>query len=95
MILTIVNATTIIGFAAGILTTAGNVPQVIKTYQSRSGEGLSFKMLLTLSSGLALWIVFGIMSHSLPITLTNATGFSLIAALIAMTLRFDRDPTKD
>jgi uncharacterized protein with PQ loop repeat len=35
-----------VGFLAGLLTTAANVPQVWKTYRSRSAEGLSFRMLV-------------------------------------------------
>jgi uncharacterized protein with PQ loop repeat len=50
---------TAIGFLAGLLTTAANVPQVWKTYRTRSGEGLSFRMLVSLASGLTLWIVYG------------------------------------
>src|ERR1700737_4516134 len=55
---------TTIGFIAGLLTTAANVPQVWKTYEIKSGEGLSFKMLLTLALGLSLWAIYGIMSKS-------------------------------
>ena len=32
-----------VGFPAGLLTTAANIPEVSKTYRSRSGEGLSFR----------------------------------------------------
>ena len=45
----------IIGFLAGTLTTAANLPQVWKTYRDKSAVGLSFRMLLILSLGLALW----------------------------------------
>lgn len=89
------NTTTTIGFVAGILTTAGNVPQVIKTYRDKSADGLSLKMLVTLAIGLAMWIVYGLMSNSLPVTLTNAAGVLLIIALITMKFRFDSQPTKD
>ena len=44
--------TTIVGFMAGFVTTAANLPQVWKTYRSKSGEGLSFRMLLALAIGL-------------------------------------------
>src|SRR5580704_1246869 len=37
-----------VGFPAGLLTTAANIPEVSKTYRSRSGEGLSFRMLVIL-----------------------------------------------
>ncbi len=86
---------TIIGFLAGLLTTAANVPQVWKTYQSRSGEGLSFRMLVILASGLALWIVYGALGGSPPIIVANAAALALVLALIAMKLIFDPAPTKE
>ena len=87
--------TTIVGFIAGLVTTAANLPQVWKTYRNKSGEGLSFRMLLTLAIGLALWIVYGIMSKSLPLIVTNAIVLPLILLLIGMKLKFDRAPAKD
>ncbi|HEX6467282.1 MAG TPA: SemiSWEET transporter [Terriglobales bacterium] len=90
-----VDITNAIGFIAGIMTTAANVPQVLKTYRSRSGEGLSFRMLLILMIGLGLWIAYGIMSKSPPIVITNGAALLLVIALIAMKFRFDRKPTTD
>ena len=85
----------VIGFLAGALTTAGNLPQVWKTYRDKSAEGLSFRMLLILSLGLALWMVYGFLTDSLPLILTNGIGTVLIVSLIVMKWRFDRSPTKD
>jgi MtN3 and saliva related transmembrane protein len=87
--------TTIVGFIAGSVTTAANLPQVWKTYRSKSGEGLSFRMLLALAIGLGLWIMYGIMIKSLPLIATNAVVFLLILVLIGMKLKFDRAPAKD
>ena len=87
--------TTIVGFTAGLVTTAANLPQVWKTYRNKSAEGLSFRMLLTLAIGLGLWIVYGIMSKSLPLIVTNAVVVLLILSLIGMKLKFDRAPAKD
>jgi PQ loop repeat len=42
---------TIVGFVAGLVTTAANFPQVWKTYRNKSAEGLSFRMLLALAIG--------------------------------------------
>ena len=86
---------TIVGFIAGFVTTAANLPQVWKTYRNKSGEGLSFRMLLTLAIGLGLWIIYGVMSKSLPLIVTNAIVFMLILLLIGMKLKFDRAPAKD
>ena len=86
---------TIVGSIAGLVTTAANLPQVWKTYRSKSAEGLSFRMLLALAIGLGLWIAYGIMIKSLPLIATNVIVFLLILSLIAMKLKFDRAPTKD
>jgi MtN3 and saliva related transmembrane protein len=85
----------IVGFVAGLVTTAANLPQVWKTYRNKSGEGLSFRMLLALAIGLGLWIIYGIMIKSLPLIATNVVVFLLILSLIGMKLKFDRAPTKD
>jgi MtN3 and saliva related transmembrane protein len=87
--------TIMVGFLAGFATTAANLPQVWKTYRNRSGEGLSFRMLLTLAVGVALWIIYGILSKSLPLIVTNAVVLLLILSLLGMKLKFDREPTKD
>jgi len=86
---------TFVGFIAGLVTTAANLPQVWKTYRSKSGEGLSFRMLLALAVGLGLWIAYGIMSQSMPLIVTNAIVLLLILSLIGMKLKFDRAPAKD
>lgn len=85
----------ILGYAAGLFTTAANVPQVITTYRKRSGEGLSFRMLLTLAVGLALWIAYGFTVTSKPLVIFNGIALLLVGSLIAMKLRFDRRPAKD
>ena len=87
--------TTIVGFIAGLVTTSATLPQVWKTFRNKSGEGLSFRMLLTLAIGLGLWIVYGIMSKSLPLIVTNTIVLLLILLLIGMKLKFDRAPAKD
>jgi MtN3 and saliva related transmembrane protein len=87
--------TTIVGFIAGLVTTAANLPQVWKTYRNKSGEGLSFRMLLALAIGIGLWIIYGIMIKSLPLIATNAVVFLLILLLLGMKLKFDRAPAKD
>jgi MtN3 and saliva related transmembrane protein len=85
----------LLGYLAGLFTTAANVPQVITTYKKRSGEGLSFRMLLVLAIGLALWIAYGVGSHSQPLIIFNGIALALVFSLIGMKLRFDRRPAKD
>jgi len=78
----------IIGLIAGVLTTAAFVPQVYKTWKSKSAEGLSLTMYLVFFIGIILWLVYGIHIHSLAMILANTvTGF-LALLLIIFKLRF-------
>jgi MtN3 and saliva related transmembrane protein len=90
-----ITSSSAIGFLAGLLTTTANVPQVWKNYRSRSGEGLSFRMLVTLASGLVLWTVYGVLGRSFPIILANVAGLLLVLALVVMKLKFDPAPIKE
>jgi MtN3 and saliva related transmembrane protein len=73
-----------IGYAAGVLTTLAFVPQVVKTWRSRSSGDLSFVTLGALSTGVFLWLVYGVALGSVPIIAANATTFVLTAALLAL-----------
>lgn len=50
----------IIGLVAGLITTLGYVPQVIKGYRSGSMEDVSLYMPLMLMVGMSLWLAYGI-----------------------------------
>jgi hypothetical protein len=56
----------------------GKSPPLCKTYRNKSGEGLSFRMLLMLGIGVALWLVYGIMGKSLPLKRETAWRHSQI-----------------
>jgi MtN3 and saliva related transmembrane protein len=83
----------LLGYIAGLFTTAENVPQVITTFRKRSGEGLSFRMLLTLGIGLSLWIAYGVVVSSKPLIVFNGIALALVLTLVTMKFRFDRRPT--
>lgn len=76
----------IMGIIAGILTTTSLVPQVIKTYKSRSAEDLSLRMFSLFSVGVLLWLIYGIINKDLPIILANA--FTLVLALTLLFFKF-------
>lgn len=77
--------TTIIGIAAGTLTSVSLLPQLIKMIRERKATDISIVMLVTLFSGLALWIVYGIRIKDWPVIITNV--FSLLVNLLIIVLR--------
>ena len=76
-----------IGFAAGTLTTASFVPQVIKTLKSKSTRDISLAMWLLFTVGVGVWIVFGVLTQSPAIILTNVVTFGLAGTVLLIKLR--------
>ncbi len=71
----------IIGIIAGILTTIAFIPQVVKTWKLKETKDLSLGMFLIFTSGVFLWLIYGIMTNSFPIILAN-TGTIILASII-------------
>lgn len=80
----------VIGLVAGLITTLGYVPQVIKGYRSGSMEDVSLYMPFVLMVGMSLWLVYGIVLGDIPIMLWNAISVILNAVIILMKLRYDK-----
>ncbi len=66
-----INPTEILGLAAALLTTAAFLPQVYKTWKTKSTDSLSLTMLLIFVSGVLCWLVYGFLIDSFPIILAN------------------------
>lgn len=81
---------TLIGFAAGIFTTAAFLPQVFHIYRCKSAAQLSWTMLVIFNLGLVLWFVYGIYLNSWPMILANAFTLFLQAFIIGMKIRYAR-----
>ena len=67
----------LIGIVAGILTTSAFLPQIIKILSSKKTEGLSLLTYLVFSTGSFLWLIYGILQHSISIILANSVTFIL------------------
>ncbi|MBL1211339.1 SemiSWEET transporter, partial [Geminocystis sp. GBBB08] len=52
---------TIIGLIAGFLTTISFLPQVIKTWRSKSAQDISLGMFLSFCLGVLFWLIYGIL----------------------------------
>jgi len=72
----------LVGFLAGTLTALAFAPQVITTFRTRRAGDLSLSMLLAQSAGVALWIVYGVATESLPVILANSVTLALVLPLL-------------
>ncbi|MGJ5630747.1 SemiSWEET transporter [Nostoc sp. CALU 1950] len=76
---------TVLGLAAATITTISFLPQMFKTWQTKSAKDVSFVTLITFISGIFLWLIYGIYLQSLPIILANAV--TLVFNLIILWLK--------
>ncbi len=77
-----INPIEILGLVAAILTTAAFLPQVYKTWKTKSADSLSVSMLFIFVTGVLCWLIYGFLIHSIPIILANLvtaiSGFLLL-----------------
>lgn len=76
-----------VGYVAAVLTTAAFLPQVIKTVKTGETKDISLGMYVMLCSGVALWLVYGLMLHALPIIIANAVTLILSAMILIMKVK--------
>jgi len=79
---------TIIGLIAGACTTISFLPQVFKIYRTRETRDLSLGMYIILSVGISLWVVYGILSKTLPVIIANSIVFILCIWIVIMKIKY-------
>jgi MtN3 and saliva related transmembrane protein len=83
------DSATLVGYFAGFLTTVAFVPQVLKTWKSKSASDLSLGMFSVFSLGVLCWLIYGILLAKPPMILWNAVTLFLALTLLVMKLKFD------
>lgn len=79
---------TTLGLLAGTLTTIAFIPQIAKAWQSKSTGDLSWGMVTTFSTGVLLWLIYGVWIDSLPVILANAVTLLLQAGIIGLKIKY-------
>lgn len=80
--------TEILGLVAGACTTAAVTPQIWKAWKTKEVEDVSIGMYLVLITGLALWLVYGIITGDIPIIATNGTALLLNLFMLYLIFRY-------
>ncbi len=78
----------VVGLIAGALTTAAYLPQVRKTWKTKSVKELSLTMYLVMFIGVMLWLTYGILIGSISIILANIVTGILTSMLIYFKLKY-------
>ncbi len=80
----------LIGYAAGIFTLLNMIPQVIKTYKSKSCEDISYLLVITYAISMILWVIYAYFINSWPILTTNGIAFFLSLIQLGLMVKYNK-----
>ena len=71
-----------VGYLAASLTTLSFLPQAIKTIKTQDTESLSFGMYAMFTTGVLMWLIYGLSIENYAIIVANAVTFVLAAIIL-------------
>lgn len=84
---------TILGTLAGILILSGWVEQIIKGYRTKSLKDVSKYLMILISAGAGLWLLYGFIVSDIFIIGTNFAAIILMMTVLVMKKRYERFKT--
>ncbi len=72
----------ILGYCAAVLTTASFFPQAILTIRTRDTSSLSLSMYTLFTTGVLLWLIYGIQKSDYAIIFANSIIFLLASSIL-------------
>lgn len=80
-------SSTVIGLFAGALTTGAWLPQIRRTWRTRSAGDLSWGYLGTMALGMGMWLAYGVVTSAPAVVVTNVATLLLLAGLTTLKAR--------
>ncbi|GGC84029.1 SemiSWEET transporter [Undibacterium terreum] len=78
----------LVGYIAACMTTIAYIPQAWLTWKRKRAEGVSLGMYIILTTGVAMWLAYGVLTNSWPIIIANFITFMLSLFILGMKLRY-------
>ncbi len=79
------------GFLAALLTTIAFLPQLYKTWQTKSANDVSLIMLILFLIGLICWIIYGLRINSIPILVANIITFIFNFSILILKIVYSKN----
>src|SRR3989344_5483054 len=85
----------IIGYIAGVFILLSIVPQIIKSYKTKSVKDISILMLISLIIGTLFWIAYGIMAQGMPVIVLNSIYLFVVSYQLFLKIKYDKRWTQE
>lgn len=81
------NIITLIGALAATGTTLSFVPQVARIIKTKNTEGISLLMYIIFTTGITLWLIYGILLGDWPIIAANLVTLALAMIILILKIK--------
>ena len=79
----------IIGYLGGIFILISIIPQIIKSYKTKSVKDISMLMLISILIGTAFWIVYGILTKGMPVIVLNSFYLLVVSYQLFLKIKYE------
>ena len=79
-----------IGTGAALCSMASFTPQLVKIWRERDASSVSLRMYAITVTGFSLWIAYGLLLKSWPVTIANSVCLAESGAILFLKWRFER-----
>lgn len=77
-----------LGFFAAFCTTLAFVPQAYRVWKTKSTKDISLSMFIIFTTGVASWLLYGLIINNFPLILANAITLALSIFILIYKLIF-------
>ena len=81
---------TLLGVAAGVLTSSGYIPQIVRGFRTKRMDDVSALMPTILGVGMLMWLAYGVHREDVAIILANVAGSALAFTIVAQKRYYGR-----
>ncbi len=81
------SSTVLIGLVATCCSTLALLPQVVKTWRTRSTADISVWTFSTVSTASVLWVIYGWLRGDVPVVVANTIVFFLATTILWLKVR--------
>lgn len=83
-----------LGYLAAFCTTCAFIPQVIHTLKSKDTSAISLGMYCLFVTGVALWLIYGLVLNNWPLIVANLITVVLSSIILIMKIKHQLNKTE-
>jgi MtN3 and saliva related transmembrane protein len=80
--------TDFLGYAAGFFILISIIPQIVKSWKTKSTKDLSLSRYLIYILGVILWLIYGIILKNNPMIIINSINLCLASSIVYLKLKY-------